>query len=138
MVGPEQLHAVLAEADFVHVTLPLTAETEGMIDAAALDSMRPGAGLVNFGRGPVIDHEALAERLVSGHLSGAILDVHDQEPLLKSSPLWQVPNLILTPHVSSDDDVSYIPLTLDLVFDNLARLRDGRPLRNRVRPKLGY
>lgn len=138
MVGPDRLHAVLAEADYVHVTLPLTPETQGMIDAAALDAMKPGAGLVNFGRGPVIDHMALAERLGSGHISGAILDVHDREPLLKSSPLWDVPNLILTPHVSSDDDASYMPLTLDLVFDNLARLRDGRPLRNRVRPRLGY
>jgi phosphoglycerate dehydrogenase-like enzyme len=138
MVGPDQLHAVLAEADFVHVTLPSTPETSGMIDSAALDVMKPGAGLINFGRAPVIDHVGLADRLRSGHLSGAILDVHDQEPLAKSSPLWDVPNLILTPHVSSDDDVSYIPLTLDLVFDNLARLRDGRPLRNRVRPRLGY
>jgi phosphoglycerate dehydrogenase-like enzyme len=138
MVGPGQLRDVLGEADFVHVTLPLTPETKGMIDAAALDAMKPGAGLVNFGRGPVIDHSALAERLESGRLSGAILDVHDQEPLSPSSPFWDVPNLILTPHVSSDDDVSYIPLTLDLVFDNLTRLRDGRPLRNRVRPRLGY
>jgi len=138
MVGPDQLHAVLAEADFVHVTLPLTDETEGLIDAAALDAMKPGAGLINFGRGPVIDHVALAERLTSGHLSGAILDVHDPEPLPPESSLWDVPNLILTPHVSSDDDQSYIPLTLDLVFDNLARLLAGRPLGNRVRPKLGY
>jgi phosphoglycerate dehydrogenase-like enzyme len=138
MVGPDQLHAALGEADFVHITLPHTPETEGMIDAAALDAMKPGAGLVNFGRGPVIDHAALAERLASGRLSGAILDVHDIEPLPAGSPLWDVSNLILTPHVSSDDDESYIPLTLDLVFDNLTRLRNGRPLRNRVRPKLGY
>lgn len=138
MTGPDRLHAVLAEADFVHVTLPLTGETEGLIDAAALDAMKPGAGLINFGRGPVIDHAALAERLRDGHLSGAILDVHDPEPLPPDSPLWDAPNLILTPHVSSDDDQSYIPLTLDLVFDNLARLREGRPLRNQVRPKLGY
>lgn len=138
MVGPDQLHAVLAEADFVHVTLPLTGETEGLIGAAALDAMKPGAGLINFGRGPVIDHAALADRLTDGRLSGAILDVHDPEPLPPESPLWEIPNLILTPHVSSDDDQSYIPLTLDLVFDNLGRLRDGRPLRNRVRPRLGY
>jgi phosphoglycerate dehydrogenase-like enzyme len=124
VVGPDQLHAVLAEADFVHLTLPMTSETQGMIDAKALDAMKPGAGLVNFGRGPVLDHVALAERLASGHLSGAILDVHDLEPLPKSSFLWDVPNLVLTPHVSSDDDVSYIPLTLDLVFENLARLRE--------------
>jgi len=138
MVGPDRLHDVLAEADFVHVTLPMTDETHHMIDATALDAMKPGAGLINFGRGPVLDHAALAKRLRDGHLSGAILDVHDEEPLPASSPLWDVPNLILTPHVSSDDDQSYIPLTLDLVFDNLRRLRDGLPLRNKVRPKLGY
>lgn len=138
MAGPEDLHAVLAEADFVHITLPMTEETRGVIDAAALDAMTPGAGLVNFGRAPVLDHAALAERLADGRIGGAGLDVHDPEPLPETSPLWDVPNLILTPHVSSDDDTSYIPKTLDLVFDNLGRLLDGKPLRNRVRPKLGY
>ena len=64
--------------------------------------------------------------------------VREPEPLPAGSPLWDVPNLILTPHVSSDDDVSYVPKTLDLVFDNLGRLLAGRPLRNRVRPALGY
>jgi phosphoglycerate dehydrogenase-like enzyme len=86
----------------------------------------------------VVDVAALAERLRAGRLGGAVLDVHDPEPLPPDSPLWDVPNLILTPHVSSDDDVSYIPKTLDLVFDNLDRLLAGRPLRNRVRPALGY
>lgn len=138
MAGPGALHAVLAEADFVHITLPMTEETHHLFDGATLDAMRPGAGLVNFGRGPVIDHAALAERLAAGQISGAILDVHDAEPLPANSPLWDVPNLILTPHVSSDDDVSYIPLTLDLVFDNLARMLAGKPLRNKVRPRLGY
>jgi phosphoglycerate dehydrogenase-like enzyme len=138
MAGPEDLHAVLGDADFVHITLPMTEETRGLIDAAALDAMKPGAGLINFGRAPVLDHTALAERLRSGRLGGAVLDVHEPEPLPAASPLWDVPNLILTPHVSSDDDTSYIPKTLDLVFDNLGRLLDGKPLRNRVRPKLGY
>jgi len=138
MVGPGQLHAVLAEADFVHITLPSTEETRHMIDAAALDAMKPGAGLINFGRAPVLDHDALADRLRSGHLGGAVLDVHEPEPLPADSPMWDVPNLIITPHVSSDDDQSYIPKVLDLVFDNLGRLLDGRPLRNRVRPRLGY
>lgn len=138
MAGPEDLHSVLAEADFVHITLPMTEETRGLIDAAALDALKPGAGLINFGRAPVLDHLALADRLVDGRIGGAVLDVHDPEPLPADSPLWDVPNLILTPHVSSDDDTSYVPKTLDLVFDNLGRLLDGRPLRNRVRPKLGY
>jgi phosphoglycerate dehydrogenase-like enzyme len=138
MVAPDRLHEVLAEADFVHVAAPLTEETRHLIDAAAMDAMKPSAGLVNFGRGPVVDVAALAERLRDGRLGGAVLDVHDPEPLPADSPLWDVPNLILTPHVSSDDDVAYVPKTLDLVFDNLGRLLDGRPLRNRVRPKLGY
>jgi phosphoglycerate dehydrogenase-like enzyme len=138
MVGPDHLHEVLAEADFVHVTTPLTEETRHLIDAAAMDAMKPGARLINFGRGPVVDAAALAERLRDGRVGGAILDVHDPEPLPETSPLWDAPNLIVTPHVSSDDDVSYVPKTLDLVFDNLGRLLDGRPLRNRVRPSLGY
>lgn len=138
MVGPDRLHEVLAMADFVHVATPLTAETRHLIDGPAMDAMKPGAGLVNFGRGPVVDTAALAARLRSGRLGGAVLDVHDPEPLPADSPLWDVPNLILTPHVSSDDDVSYVPKTLDLVFDNLGRLLAGRPLRNRVRPALGY
>ncbi len=138
MVGPEHLHEVLAEADFVHIALPMTEETRGLIDGAALDAIKPGAGLTNFGRGPVIDHTALAKRLRSGHLSGAVLDVHDQEPLPPDAVIWDVPNLIITPHVSSDDHESYLPLTLDLVFDNASRLPRGRSLRNRVRPKLGY
>lgn len=138
MVGPDQLHTVLAEADFVHITLPSTEETRHMIDAAALDTMKPGAGLINFGRAPVLDHEALADRLHSGRLGGAVLDVHDPEPLPADSPIWEIPNLIVTPHVSSDDDQSYIPKVLDLVFDNLDRLLEGKPLRNRVRPTLGY
>ena len=107
--APDRLHEVLAEADFVHVAAPLTDETRHLIDGAAMDAMKPGAGLVNFGRGPVVDVAALAERLRAGRLGGAVLDVHDPEPLPPDSPLWDVPNLILTPHVSSDDDVSYIP-----------------------------
>jgi len=71
-------------------------------------------------------------------LGGAILDVHEREPILKSSPIWSVPNLILTPHVSSDDDVTYVPRTLDLVFGNLGRLLAGKRLVNRVDPVLGY
>ena len=138
MHGPDGLHEALAEADFVHLTLPSTPETRGLIGAAALDAMKPGAGVVNFSRAPVLDHAALAERLRSGRLGGAILDVHETEPLPPDAAVWDVPNLIVLPHVTSDDEVSYVPLTLDLVLENLGRLLAGRPLRNRVRPKLGY
>ena len=127
-----------ARADFVLVTLPLTPETRGLFDRRRLDRMKPTAGLVNMGRAGVVDHAALADKLREGSLAGAVLDVHEPEPLPASSPLWTTPNLIVTPHVSSDDVESYIPLTLDLLFDNLARDLAGRPLRNRVRPRLGY
>jgi phosphoglycerate dehydrogenase-like enzyme len=138
MYGPKELKKVLSLADFVHVTLPQTPETIGLIGAVELDAMKPGAGIVNFGRARVVNYSALAERLVDGRLGGAILDVHDPEPLPADSPFWDVPNLIITPHVTSDDDISYIPLTLDLVFHNLGRMLRGKPLKNRVNPKLGY
>ena len=136
--GIGKLRAVLRRADFVVLTLPATPDTEGLIDAAALDVMQTGAGLINMGRAGVLDHDALAARLSDGRLGGAILDVHEREPILKSSPIWSVPNLILTPHVSSDDDVTYVPRTLDLVFGNLGRLLAGKRLVNRVDPVLGY
>ncbi|MFQ5786058.1 MAG: D-2-hydroxyacid dehydrogenase [Alphaproteobacteria bacterium] len=138
MHRPEALDALLPQADFVVVTTPLTSETRGLIDRRRLDLLKPSAGLVNMSRAQVVDYAALADKLRAGTLAGAVLDVFDPEPLPPDSPLWRTPNLIMTPHVSSDDDVSYVPLTLDLFFDNLGRYLDGRPLRNRVRPKLGY
>lgn len=138
MRRPDALHHVLSDADFVHITLPQTPETTGFVDRAAIRAMKPGAGLVNFGRAAVLDHNALVEALEDGHLSGAVLDVHDPEPLPPDSRLWHAPNLILTPHVSSDDDLSYIPLTLDLILENCRRLLSGEGLRNPVNPRLGY
>ncbi len=138
MFGPEGIDEVLRRADFVLVTTPLTPETEHLIDRRRLGLMKPAAGLINMGRARVVDYDALSGALRDGGLSGAILDVFDPEPLPPESPLWDTPNLIMTPHVSSDDDEAYIPRTLDLFFDNLRRHFAGKPLRNRVRPKLGY
>ena len=100
--------------------------------------MKPGAGFLNIGRAGSVDHQALVEALRSGAISGAILDVHDPEPLPASSPLWQADNVVLTPHVTSDDLDEYMPKTLDLVFANAARLMRGEPLANAVDPALGY
>ncbi|MBT5267799.1 MAG: D-2-hydroxyacid dehydrogenase [Rhodospirillaceae bacterium] len=133
-----QILEAVAEADFVHVTLPSTKETNGMIDASVLDAMKPGAGIVNFGRAAVIDHAALFDRLRSGHIGGAILDVHDPEPLPADAEVWDVPNLLVVPHVTSDDVETYADLTLDLVFENIGRWIDGKAFRNRVDPVLGY
>ena len=119
-------------------TFPPTPETRGLVDARRQQLMKPGAGVVNVGRAATVDYEALTANLRSGHLSGAVLDVFDPEPLPPGSPLWSAPNLVLTPHVSADDGDSYVALTLELVFRNLERLLDGRPLVNVVRPELGY
>ena len=100
--------------------------------------MKPGAGLVNIGRAAVVDYQALVEKLETGALSGAILDVFDEEPLPADSPLWNVPNLILTPHVSADDGNAYAALTLKLFFENMRRHLNGEPLENQVRTDLGY
>lgn len=137
MHRPQALHKLLPRADFVLVTAPLTVETRHMIGARELDLMKPGAGLVNYSRANLVDYKALATRLKAGRLS-AILDVFDPEPLPSSSPLWKLPNLIITPHCSSDDREQYTPRTLDLVLQNMERFLDGKPLLNRVDPRLQY
>lgn len=133
-----KLHKGLARADFVLIATPLTPATAHLIDAKAIAAMKDGAGLINVGRAGVVDYGALAEALASGKLSGAILDVFDPEPLPARSPLWKVPNLIITPHCSSDDLDNYLPRTMDLVFENLARLTGGRRLKNVVDRGRGY
>jgi phosphoglycerate dehydrogenase-like enzyme len=138
MFTPDELHKVLPRADIVLVCVPLTRETRHVLGRPELDLLKPEAGLINMARARVVDYEALAEKLARGELSGALLDVFDPEPLPADSPLWKTPNLIITPHVSSDDAEAYVPRTLDLVLANAARYLAGRPLRNRVRPEREY
>lgn len=138
MFAPEDIDKVLPQADFVFVSTPLTPDTRLLLDRRRLGLMKRGAGLINVGREPVVDYRALADGLRDGSIGGAVLDVFEPEPLPADSYLWNVPNLIITPHVSSDDGVSYVGLTLELFFDNMARHLAGRPLRNRVNRKLGY
>ena len=134
----DRLDDLLPRADFALVAVPLTPETRNLLDARRQGLMKPGAGVVNVGRSATVDYDALAANLRTGHLGGAVLDVFDPEPLPPGSPIWGIPNLVVTPHVSADDGDSYVPLTLELVFRNLERLLDGRPLENVVQPKLGY
>ena len=138
MFGVDELEKALPPADFVVVTTPLTQETSNLIGRKELELMKPQAGLINLARAQVVDYKALAEKLRGGELSGAVLDVFDPEPLPSSSPLWKTPNLIMTPHVASDDWDEYMPRTLDLVFENLRRLLAGKALKNRVSRNLGY
>ena len=98
--GISELDAVLPDTDILLVTLPLTDETRGMLDARRLALLKAGAVLVNIARGPIVDAGAMLASLRSGRLSGAVVDVFDEEPLPPDSPLWDAPNLILTPHSS--------------------------------------
>jgi phosphoglycerate dehydrogenase-like enzyme len=133
-----ELDSVLPGADFVVLAAPLTPESRNLLDRRRIGLIKPGAGLFNIGRAGLIDHDALAEALRDGPLSGAILDVYDPEPLPESSALWHADNVILTPHVTSDDLDAYLPKTFDLVFANAARLRRGETLINVVDPARGY
>jgi glyoxylate/hydroxypyruvate reductase len=134
---PAALPELLGRADFVLITTPYTKDTYHLIGERELNLMKPGAGLINYSRAQVVDYEALAPKLRKGELS-AILDVFDPEPLPGSSGIWDLPNLIITPHCSSDDLERYTPKTLEFVCCNLERLIDGKPLLNRVSPLHQY
>jgi phosphoglycerate dehydrogenase-like enzyme len=137
MYRPESLRKILPSADFVLVTAPHTKDTHHLMGAKEIALMKRGAGLINFSRANLVDYDALRLRLEADELS-AILDVFDPEPLPASSPLWRTRNLIITPHTSSDDKSHYTPRTLNLVFQNMERFIQGKPLRNRVSAKFQY
>jgi phosphoglycerate dehydrogenase-like enzyme len=137
MYGPDGLRTVLSESDFVVLIVPHTAETVGMLGKAELASMRPGAVLINIARGSVVDEPAMIEALRSGHLGGAALDVVASEPLAPDSPLWDMPNVIITPHSMSTATSENARLT-DLFADNLRRYVNGEPLRNVIDKVRGY
>jgi phosphoglycerate dehydrogenase-like enzyme len=132
-----RIDEALPRADFLVVTAPTTPDTRGLVDRKRLDLLKSGAAIVNIGRAALMDYQALRERLESGALSGAVLDVFEQEPLPPDSPWWSVRNVIVMPHVSCDTP-GYIDRLLDRWFENFDRLLAGRPLENAVDRKLGY
>jgi len=134
---PERLPELLARADWLVLALPLTQESRGLVGHEALARMKPGAVLINLGRGPLVDEPALIEALASGRISGAALDVFEREPLPPDSPLWAMPNVIVTPHTSGLGP-RYWERALDLFRHNLSAYLDGRPLRNVVDKRAGY
>ncbi len=137
MHRPAELSRLLPRADFVLVSAPHTEASHHLLGRRELALMKPGAGLVNYSRAQLVDYAALRRHLETGRLA-AVLDVFDPEPLPPSSPLWRTPNLIITPHSSSDDRELYTPRTLDLVLENMERFIRGKPLRNRVDAVLQY
>lgn len=127
----DEMPQLLAWADAIVLCAPLTDDTRGIFDAAAFASMRQGAWLINVGRGEVVDEPAMIDALASGHLGGAGLDVFTVEPLPDDSPLWSMPNVIITPHSSGITTRSY-RRSIDLFIDNFGRYARGEPLRNVV------
>jgi phosphoglycerate dehydrogenase-like enzyme len=135
--GPDDREAILRESDYISVTLPLTDHTRKFIGEREIAAMKPGAYLVNIGRGEVIDEQAMIEALSAKKIGGAGLDVFEHEPLEASSPLWDLENVILTPHISGANR-SYMDKACDLFAENLKRFAANRPLLNLIDPGLGY
>ena len=130
--GIEDLPRLLPEVDFVALTCPLTPETENLIDAATLDRMRATSYLINVARGRVVDEVALIAALRAGRIAGAALDVTVEEPLPPSSPLWDMPNVLITPHTAGETQ-RYEDNVLDILDENLERLWRGEgTLRNQI------
>lgn len=137
IVPASQIDDVLPTADYLIITAPLTPQTRNLINRTRLAKLRKTAGVINVSRAPIVDYVALAELLNGGRLAGAILDVHNPEPLPSDSPLWTTRNLIVTPHISCDDP-RYVEMLLDAWFRNLARLVAGQSLANIVDREQGY
>jgi phosphoglycerate dehydrogenase-like enzyme len=137
VVGPDGLGELLAESDIVVLAAPLTPETEGMIDEAAIAAMKRDAWLINVARGRLIDDTALIRALRENRIGGAALDTFRDEPLPQGSPYWDLPNVILTPHTAWSS-ARVLDRSIDLFCDNLVRFSRGEELRNVVDPAAGY
>jgi len=134
---PGELHAMLAECDAVIAAVPETPETTGLIDEAAFAAMPAGCFFCNVGRGSLVDEPALIAALERGHLRAAAVDVASVEPLPPDHPLWDAPNLYLSPHSASSPAALFVNLH-KLFQENLARFLAGEPLRNEVDLARGY
>ena len=134
----DKLDTVLPGADILYLALPETPETKNLIDKKRLNLLKPTCGIVNIGRQSVLDYDALCEKLNKQEIAGAILDVFTPEPIESNSKLWHTPNLIITPHVSSDDNGNYVKMTLDLFFKNLKLFIENKELVNQIDKNLGY
>ena len=128
---------LLEASDYVVCCLPFTPETYHLIGERQLRTMRPTAVLINVGRGPVVDEQALVRALREGWIAGAGLDVFEEEPLPESSPLWDLDNVLIMPHVGGDTD-RYMERCTALVCENLRRYAEGQPLLNLVDTQQGY
>ncbi len=132
------LDTVLPETDFLIISAPLTPATRKILNRSRIALLPQGAFVINIGRGPLIDQDALCDALDNGYLGGAVLDVFDPEPVPAEDRVWTTRNMIMTPHVSVDDVVSYVPRSLDIFFANLSAFEKGEPLLTPVDFSRGY
>jgi phosphoglycerate dehydrogenase-like enzyme len=137
MLPPDRLLEMMARADDVVVALPLTPETRGLVGREAIAAMKRTAVLVNVGRGPTVDEGALIEALEAGRLRGAALDVFEAEPLPAESPLWRLPNVLLSPHCA-DHVPGWVDEAMRVFLRQLERFRRGEPLQDVVDKARGY
>ena len=138
VVGPDALDVEIPAADIVVLSAPSTPATTGLLDARRIALLPRGAIVVNVARGALLDESALVNQIERGHLRGAVLDVFSEEPLPASSPLWALPNIVLTPHVSAVSPARFWERELSLFTDNWRRYARGEPLRNLVDKQAGY
>jgi phosphoglycerate dehydrogenase-like enzyme len=134
-VGREELVPFVAACDFVVTVLPATAATKGLFSSEVFSAMRPSAYLINVGRGATVDEEALTLAVRDGQIAGAALDVFVDEPLPATSPLWEIEQIMITPHVSGPivpEDV------VGCFLDNLGHYMRGEPLQRQVNRSRGY
>lgn len=137
LLGPDGLVELLGESDFVVLATPLTPETEAMIGERTIAAMKPGGWLINVARGALVDERALIAALRAGQIGGAILDALVEEPLPPDSPLYDLPNVIVTPHTSWSSG-RVLDRSVELFCDNLRLFAAGQQLRNVVDPAAGY
>jgi phosphoglycerate dehydrogenase-like enzyme len=138
IVSTDAIDRVLPTTEFLLIACPLTQATRNLIDRRRLSMLPTGAGVINIGRGALLDQDALCDLLDAGTLGGAVLDVFTPEPVPKGHRLWTTQNLVMTPHCSCDDPLTYNPRSLDIFLANLAAYRDGIAMPNQVDPTLGY
>lgn len=136
---PAELHAMLSGIDVLVCAAPLTRETHHLIADREFEVMKPNALVINVGRGPVIDEAALIRAIVNRRIAGASLDVFEQEPLPRDSPLWGMENVLISPHAADHTvDPDWVQLTVRFFIENFHRYRNGRALENLVDKRAGY
>ena len=137
VVQIERMGEALGHADYVVSSLPLTDRTRAVLDERFFRAMKPSGIFINVGRGKAVHEASLVRALQDGWIAGAGLDVYEQEPLPADSPLWDMPNVLMSPHMCGDTSL-YMERFTDILCDNLLRYAEGRPLRNVVDPKEKY